>query len=77
MMHHMGNRQTEFEYIAVHASVADRIRRAAKSSSTRICKLIEGWCNRHLPADSPESDDSIVITGQGEYRNEIRPSDLA
>lgn len=77
MMHVMANRKTTFEYLAVHASVADRIRTAARSGKTQICKLLEGWCDSHLPADKTESDDPIVITGQGEYRNEIRPSDLA
>lgn len=73
-----GARATPFIYIGVHQSVAERIRVAASASKTRICTLLESWCDKHIPeTDADRNDDPIVITGQGEYENIIRPSDLS
>jgi len=71
------HRNTPFVYLAVHKTVADRIRSAALASKTRICNLLEDWCNKQLPADEPGTDEPIVVTGQGDYQTVIRPSDLA
>lgn len=73
-----GARATPFIYLGVHQRVAQRIRQAAAASQTRICTLLEAWCDKHIPeTDADRNNDPIVITGQGEYQNIIRPSDLA
>jgi hypothetical protein len=53
------HRNTPFVYLAVHKTVADRIRSAASASKTRICNLLEDWCNNCLPMNRAPTNRSL------------------
>lgn len=78
MLHTMA-RRARFIYIGLHEAVAQRIRATARSNNLRISALVANMLNHFYPEPhkaADESNDPIVITGQGEYQTIIRPSDL-
>ncbi len=70
-------RKTKYVALMVHEKTAANVRKASQSVGMRICALIEDWCGKNYKHTQSDIDNEpIVITGQGDYKNEIRPTDM-
>jgi hypothetical protein len=72
-------RMRGFATLTVREADKRRIERYAAAGRWTQCALIELLLDRfahELPQPEPESDDPLVVLGQGDFTKTIRPSDL-